>query len=269
MKKVIVTPAGRKRYLEVLLKNLLNLKDEFDSWEIWLNTENEEDIKYIENIEKIHDFIEIRRSSIPINGSLSIHQFFKYCIDPQSLYLRLDDDIVFIKENSIRRIFEERNKSSNHFLLYGNVFNNVLMSHLQQRIGNIPLDFGNYAYHPLDINGWQDGHKAEKLHRIFFDLYREKNINKLNLPDWIFKDFEWVSINVICWRGEEFNKFSGIVDPDEERWLTMMKTKELQNPNKIVGDTLFVHYAYYPQREIVDSTDILSLYQKISNNEEI
>jgi hypothetical protein len=267
MKRIIVTPAGRKRYLKVLLQNLIKCKDEFDHWNIWINTKNQEDIDFILEIEKNYDFITAVQATSEINTEwpgASIHQFFKGCIDENSLYLRLDDDIVFIKKGSIENIFTRRQNTNSNFLLYGNTLNNVLMSHLQQKCNNVPVINNRKAgYSPFDLVGWQDGNFAEELHRLFFERYKNQELAKFNLPDWVFSDYEHVSINCICWRGDEFKKFGGIVDPDEERWLTTVKTREVQKPNMIIGDTLFVHYAYYTQRPHMETTDILSLYEKI------
>lgn len=37
MKRIIVTPAGRERYLEVLLNNMIKCKDEFNEWHLWID----------------------------------------------------------------------------------------------------------------------------------------------------------------------------------------------------------------------------------------
>lgn len=264
MKRILVTPAGRERYLSVLFNNLVKLRPEFDEWHLWLNTEDESDIRFIYSLSEKNDFIKVIKNEIPVNGSLSIHHFFKHCVDKNSLYLRLDDDIVYIKPGSIQRVFSERQKNSDSFLLYGNTLNNVLMSYLQRRVGNFDSTFHATNYHPLCDTAWSDGLFAEKIHRLFFRLFDENELERLYIPNWIFFDYEWVSINVICWKGSDFALFNGIVDPDEERWLTMHKTKELQMPNQIVGDSLFVHYAYYPQRPHVDRTDILQTYESVS-----
>jgi hypothetical protein len=265
MKRVVVTPAGRKRYLSILLKNLLKCRDEFDCWDIWVNTENEDDISYILDIQGSHDFIKAVFPKKQVNTQwpgLSIHQFFNNCVDKDAMYLRLDDDIVFIKKGSIDSVFKRRELSTDNFLIYGNTLNNVLMSFLQQRV-NYMLTHVEVGYNPLDPIGWSNGKFAEDIHRLFFEKHTNGEIDYFNLPDVLFSKYEHVSINAICWRGDEFAKFNGIVDEDEERWLCCVKTKELEKPNLMIGDTLFVHYAYYTQRTHVDSTDILSLYEKL------
>jgi hypothetical protein len=57
-------------------------------------------------------------------------------------------------------------------------------------------------------------------------------------------DYERVSINVISWRGDEFLKFSGKVGESEEHWLSVHQPNFIGKPNRIIGDTLFVHYAF-------------------------
>lgn len=39
MKRIIVTPAGRKRYMEILSSHLDKQRSDFDEWHIWQNTE--------------------------------------------------------------------------------------------------------------------------------------------------------------------------------------------------------------------------------------
>ena len=71
-------------------------------------------------------------------------------------------------------------------------------------------------------------------------------------------------MNVISWLGSEFNKFNGIVDADEENWLSCIKPSQISKPNIIFGDSLFSHYAFFTQRNYIDSTDILEKYKEIS-----
>jgi hypothetical protein len=69
---------------------------------------------------------------------------------------------------------------------------------------------------------------------------------------------------VISWLGKEFKKFNGDVGLDEEEWLSCDKPKQIQMPNIIFGDSLFVHYAFFTQRQYLDNTNILETYKKIS-----
>jgi hypothetical protein len=271
MKTIVVTPAGRQRYLEVLLQCLLNVRDEFDRWNIWLNTTNQEDIAYIERIAAEHDFISISYPKIPVDGNQSIYHFFEDCVSPDEIYVRLDDDIVYIGKGSIRRLAEERMIDSHSFLLYGNIVNNAIMTHLHQRTGAIGHEAGSVGYACMDPTGWNNPAFAEHVHRTFIGRFYENTLDAFKLADSPLWNFERTSINAICWSGRDFSQFGGKVchypaswNMDEEQWLSVDRPRMENRPNKIVGDTLFVHYSFFTQRAHLDNTDLLQEYRKIA-----
>lgn len=268
MKKVITTPAGRERYLKILFQYLKKYKNEFDYWDIWVNTVNPSDVEYIEKIGRENDFIRLRYLTVPFDGrgcGHTIYSFFKDCANPDEIYLRLDDDIVYVHPGAITRIFEERMKDNSSFLLYGNIINNWMTSYVHQRIGNIGYEFGVCQIDEVCRVGWDSGQFAESLHRKFLDKVETNSAQDFFFRDWDIPNCDRVSINAISWTGEEFSKFSGNVDPDEEVWLATIKPKEIGKINKIIGDAIFVHYAFWPQRAYLDSTDILSKYEEVAN----
>jgi hypothetical protein len=263
MKRILVTPAGRERYLEVLFNYLKNLKNEFDEWVLWVNTENQSDIEYMEKLESENEFIKLQKTKIGVRGNETICHFFKECTDENSVYIRLDDDIIYIKPNSLNDLFDFRINNPNYFLVYGNIVNNALLSHLHQINGVLTNEF-KFNYHCADHNGWDNPIATESIHRRFLQLNEEDKLNTFLLSNWILKDYERCSINVISWLGSEFKKFNGEVGTDEEQWLSCDKPRELQIPNIIFGNSLFVHYAFHPQRSYIDGTDILEKYKNIS-----
>jgi len=267
MKKIIVTPAGRKRYLEILHKNLYKCKDEFDKWVIWVNTTNDEDINYIENLVKDYDYIELQYSEIPIdpNGShtATICNFFKKCIDEDSVYLRLDDDIVYINKNSIKDLFDFRLANEQYFLVYGNILNNAIVTNIYQRKGIIK-NLPSVNYDCLDENGWRNPDFCFSLHNYFFEKMTENKISDFFIDNWELKYFERCSINSISWLGKTFKTFNGEVGISEENWLSVDKPKELNTTNIIFGKSLFSHYAFAPQRQFLDTTNTLENYRNIA-----
>jgi len=263
MKKIIVTPAGRQRYLEILLQNLLNNKNEFDIWELWVNTTDQSDIEYMQSIEKEYDFIRLKYSSIPINGSYSIHNFFKDCIDVDSVYLRLDDDIVYCHPGSITTMFNARINDEEPFLYYGNIVNNSVITHLHQRMRIMPVT-KTVHYNCMDQVGWNDPMFAHEVHNNFFDKELNNKLDSYYMNDWLLYDYSRVSINVISWLGKKFAEFNGVVGADEELWLAVEKPRDIAKPNVIKGNTLFVHYSFYTQRPYLDTTDVLSKYKILS-----
>jgi hypothetical protein len=266
MKKIIVTPAGRKRYLEILLKNLNKCRDEFDEWIIWVNTDNKEDIDYIEELPKLYDYINLQYSEIPVdpNGShtATICKFFKKCIDEDSVYLRLDDDVVFIEKDSIKKLFDFRIENEQYFLVFGNILNNALITNLYQQ-RNILTNLPPVTYNCEDENGWRSGNFAIDLHNIFLSKASENKAQDFFMDNWELSNFERCSINAISWLGKTFKTFNGEVGDAEEIWLSSDKPKELNMPNIIFGESLFSHYAFSPQRPILQKTNILERYLKL------
>ncbi len=266
MKKIIVTPAGRKRYLEILHKNINKCRDEFDEWRIWVNTDNKDDIDYIETLSKNNDYIKLDYLDIPIdpNGShtATICKFFKKCTDVDSAYLRIDDDVVYIESGSIRDIFNFRIDHPEYFLVFGNILNNAIVTNLYQEKGIIK-NFPHVSYNCEDPNGWESGEFAIDLHNFFLDKYNKKEIKDLFMENWVLSNFERCSINSISWLGKTFSSFGGIVGDAEEIWLSSDQPKNLNMPNVIFGKSLFVHYAFSPQRQRLETTNILERYSKI------
>jgi hypothetical protein len=266
MKRVIVTPGGRKSYLDILLRYLVRAKSagEFDRWILWVNTQNIADMQYMQSLADFYDFIEIRKLTVPYEGSYSIHSFFAECVDEDTVYVRLDDDIIFIEPGAIDQLIQFRLANPQYFLVVGNIVNNAILSYIHQHLGAIGRDFGNTAYSCLADLGWKRPAFAHYVHMEFLKQLKAGNVDAFRFPRWILQDFERVSINVISWLGSEFRKFGGKVDRNEEPWLTVDKPKSIGKRICIYGEGLFSHYAFYSQRPELDWTDILQRYAAIA-----
>jgi len=266
MKRIVVTPAGRKKYLEILKNNLDKCREEFDQWIIWVNTDNADDIKYMEEISETNDYIKLHflDSRVDPNGShtSTICKFFKDYTDTESAYLRLDDDIVYIEKGSIKDLFDFRISNEEYFLVFGNILNNSIVTSLYQKKG-ILQNFPKVSYDCLDKNGWESGEFAKNLHNFFIEKKIKNELSDFFIDNWVLSNFERCSINSISWLGKTFNGFKGIVDEAEETWLSSEKPMLLNMPNIIFGKSIFVHYAFSPQRRFLENTDILEKYKSI------
>ena len=268
MKKIIVTPAGRQRYLEILLKNLIKNKKDFNEWHLWLNTDNISDINYCKELELSFPLIKTFPLTCPLDKNNSIYKFFVNCIDLDSVYVRLDDDIVYLEKDFCKKLFQFRKENSDPFLVYGNVINNSCISflHQQKKLLNVP---GLQIEYNCMGNMWKssEAQYVEKMHNEFIkEVKLKKNAEFLHFEDpWIFKDYEHVSINCISWLGKTFASFDGNVGVDEERWLSCDKPKQLQTPNVVFGKAVCSHFSFYTQREHLDQTNLLEQYNSISH----
>ena len=263
-KIVVVTPAGRKRYMEILFQYLLKERDIIDEYRIWVNTQEQEDINYFNSLkEQYPDFVTLDSRFYDAGNMDGIYQFFDKCIDSDTVYIRLDDDMVWVEDNFIRKMAEFRINNPTPFLIYGTILNNAIIDSVLQNLGMYD-GFPILNYDCLDSVGWNDPYVCEMKHRYLIDNFLSKSIK---LPflfrGWVCKYFERVSINCISWYGEEFAKFGGKVGIYEEEWLSTEYPKEINKPNLIFGGAYCVHYAFHRQRPYLDTTDILEKYKQL------
>jgi hypothetical protein len=261
MKTVVVTPSGRQKYLEVLAPRIVS-DPEVDRWDLWLNTEHGPDIEFIHHLGRTHPKIRVivLPDAMTQPVAYRIHKFYPHACDTDTVYVRMDDDIVWYEKGSISSLVHHRCVDHHPFLIYGNVLNSSITSHIHQRANRIPLEWGIVRYGVMDAVGWADPVFAEKLHRQFL---LNPNPSNWHLPDWVLYDYERHSVNVISWHGYDCAKWCHSMSHDEEAWLAHQEPHRQKRWNVIHGHGLFAHFAFYTQRERMDATDLLSHYARL------
>ncbi len=267
-KIIATTPAGRQRYLEILLPYILKDRGIIDEYHLWVNTSNASDIKYIKSFqERFPDFIKLVWSPLTPNGSASVYPFYQYCIESNTIYIKIDDDICFIEDGAFERLLRFRVAHPEYFLVYPNIINNVICSHINQRLGNFSITTGICNYDPFCEQGWKSGIVAATIHSAFIEKLKEGSLNDYKYKQWILHQFERTSINFVAWFGEEFAKFNGQIGfVDDEQWLSVFKPKEIDKFNAICGEALVAHFAYYTQVKYLEShTNLIQSYKEIAH----
>lgn len=261
---VCVTPAGRRRYMELLVPQVL-ASGCVDEYQIWVNTRDEGDLAYLRSLPLLDPRIRLVESPLPPNGNATINQFFTGCIDPDAVYVRFDDDIVHIEPGGIERLVAFRLENPGYFLVFPLIVNNAVCSHILQENGVLS---GGGQYVPaqaMDKLAWADPAFAEGLHRAFLHLLRTGDVGRLRF-DRRLVAMNRVSINCISWLGATFAGFGGVVPDgqDEEEWLTVRHPGRHGLVNCIHGEVVVAHFAFYPQRERLDATDLLEQYRDLA-----
>ena len=258
---VVVTPAGRRRYLSILFSYVASLHKLglVDEYRLWVNTTNTSDIDFIRDL-ATNDFVtaEYLPAGQECNGTLSIHHFFKRCTDPDTVYVRFDDDIVMLDApGAFENFVRYRIQNTHPFLVYANILNNAIVTHVHKQTGTLALPGFDLRYDCMDSPAWKDPACAEALHAEIIDAVTDDDASlaRFRLPfNPVFSDYERVSINCISWLGDEFAAFSGNVGQDEEAWLSTVRNREIQRPNCMFGGFACVHFAFYTQRTHLENT---------------
>src|SRR6266498_1741664 len=251
-KIVCVTPAGRRRYMKALIPQILS-SSFIDRYDIWVNTTDQNDIQFFQKLGETFDKIRIiKHPEGKINGIKSINAFFTTATEPDTIYIRLDDDVVWIEPDFFKKIIEFRIANPHYFLVAPLIINNALCSHVLQ--SEKKLECSQYIRDEVfDAMGWKNGEFALNLHKWFVRKVNNNTYQDLycGIKPIALNRF---SINCIAWFGETFRKFNGIVLEDEEEFLTVTKPLELGMANCFYCNTIVAHFAFFSQRGNLDKT---------------
>ena len=269
MKIIIVTPAGRRRYLKILFKYLKKQKNDFKEWHLWENSRNNEDKEYILSLEKEYDWIKcINRKFTTIvkkGTNYGISQFWDYPHNKDTIYIRFDDDIVFIEDNFIKKISQFRINNPEYAFIYGNIINNNIIDHIHQIIGALQLK--TQIDYKCMGNSWRSKDIALSIHKQFINDIKTNCLEKWKFKKKELNNYKRVSINCICWRGGDMDNFkflntkNGTVRTDEEHLISVEQPRKMKKPAVIFGESLVSHGAFYTQR----TNELEKLIQEYNN----
>jgi hypothetical protein len=231
-KVVVVCPAGRRQYLEILASYILRERGLVDEFRLWKNTYIDDDAMYIDQLGRDHPyFVTVEENTVDVDRlgwGFSIFPFFKNCVDPNTIYVRVDDDMVWFEKGALLDLLKFRVDHPYYFLVFGNIINNAIISHIHQRLGALTIEKGIVNYDSADPVGWVDADFWEHCHQTFFSRLSDRTLDLYKFDRWELFYYEWMSINCIAWFGRDFSLFGGEVPREEEQWLTTVKPRELQ-----------------------------------------
>ena len=232
----------------------------------------------------------------------NVKRFYNYCTEPDSFYFKIDDDIIYIEPGTFEKLAQHKLDNPDTFLTFPTIINNQWCTHFLRKSAkiNIPtckiLDhdwyvefekvrqeivssdrtmsedlseprakhFGNLESVALSPLYWGNPEIAYHLLAGFKEIVTQGTIIQLDIENVEMKSYENMSINFIMWAGEDFKKFDGrLRSIGDEMWLNCFYPAHAGLFNTMVGNTRAVHYAYYTQREFLNGTNILQLYDDI------
>lgn len=263
---VCTTPAGRRRYMKLLAPYLLS-SELVDRWDIWVNTVDEGDINFFEELGKKFEKVNlVKNPEGQVNGNASINWFYSTAIERNTIYVKFDDDIVWVEDGFFETLLDYRIENRSHLLVFPAIVNNAVCTHLFQQ--KKKLKFSEYIFAIcFDRLAWACPDFATELHKWFLKHVEGGSVDALKFEP-VLIALNRISINCVSWIGEDFAEFGGIILDDDEEYLTVIKPRELRKINSICGSTLVSHFAFYPQRKQLDRGGILEAYESVAQNSE-
>lgn len=281
-KIIAFTPCGRKRYMDLLTAHMKRQHDlgHLDEWLLFNNAYSIEDstiaLQYAEHlpwIKVLHNLDNLRDGTGDgwnWHEPAHISRFFRQMTESENvIYIRLDDDIVYIDDNCFPRMVRYRIANPEPFLIFPTIVNNVRTSfHMQEQGKAGGPEWGGRVQN--DMNDFV-AHKTREwpfhLHmKALTTIERGTLVEELGLRSENFEINDWesgrISINAFAIWGKDLVECQ--VEPDEESYLCWWRPRALGRPNARAGDALLVHFAYHTQTDFMDRTGMLTDYAKIA-----
>lgn len=286
-KRVVAwTPYGRRETVSVLARYLDrdHHRGVVDEWWLCLNTDADqvEDLRYGYALARQSGgwiTTKERPAGIPrlTPKQRNTGSFVRYMTDPDTVYVRLDDDIVYVHDDAIANLARHKLATPESVASFPIMWNNAIVSWFLQQAGIIPAagtETNGYRWprvggpYCMDSVGWADGQFAVELHRLLLDHIAAGTVDKL----FLYQDFPLqlglqFSVSTFAALG---SMYAGLPEPgvlvpyEEESWHTIHQPRKIGQPNMIVGNALVSHYTFFPQGPIVRATDTLARYRALA-----
>ena len=199
-KIVCVTPAGRRRYMRLLAPQIL-ASPLVDRYDVWVNTKAPRDIAFFDALAKIDPGSGWLRSLTGSRRIRSIGAFHRLATDADTIYVRFDDDVVWLQPDFFERHLDFRIANPDYLLTMPLIVNNAVCTALLENTGKVGLS-RPVAYNAFDKIGWRDGQFAEAIHAMFLDLVETGSWGHLHGGAYPIA-LNRFSINCICWFGRD------------------------------------------------------------------
>lgn len=252
------TAAGRRRYMQYLIPQVV-ASDIVDRYDIWVNTMDKEDIAFFRKCAEA--FPKIRLVWQPdgvVDGVSSINAFYRDCCEEDAVYIKLDDDLVWLEPGFFQKMADFRIGHPEYFVVSPLVINNMMCVYILQAKGRLKMAREEYFRASFNYKV-TDGAFAADLHDWFLKKLEDGSWEGLHCGavPWGLGRF---SINSISWFGADFRKLGGVIPGDDEEYLSCVRPAELGLANCVNGDCLCAHFAFFTQRGELDKLDILERY---------
>lgn len=263
---IAVTPAGRRRYLEVLAHYVIADRT-IDEWQIWENCRDPSDRAFLEHLAREHpDKVQIVRMPGADGGLRSINRFYPALNDPGAFYIKLDDDIVWLPRHLGARLYQHAVAERSRYIWWSPlIVNNALCTWLLKYHSQVHIDADITAQAGC-VHAWRSPLFAMHLHRAFLSAVRTHALPAFEVPDFPVS-LSRFSINCIGFFGSDVARLGAQFCPpdvDDEEWISAVLPTRTGRPGRIVGHLQVSHFSFYTQERFLLSAGVLDEYYRLA-----
>jgi hypothetical protein len=201
-------------------------------------------------------------------------RYFVYAAEePDNVYVRFDDDIVWMERNAIKNLVQFKLDHPELLGVFPVIWNNAVSSHIMQKWGHFPMSWGAVSEYAVDPVGWGSPHFAERVHELLLHHITNDHADACVEMD-RYEVLGWrVQFSVSCFaiEGREYVApdllLPGVLDWDEEEhWLTQYRTGVVKRSNAVYGGAHVAHFSFYTQRDyLLSRTSLLPRYGALAD----
>lgn len=275
--------AGRQQTMELLMPQLKS--DYIDEILIAKNTKNINDLKYINTLKDKYDkitYIELPENKI--GNFIGWQYLYNYLMDEDTVYIKLDDDIIYLSENFFENILKYRFEHPEYICVFPMVVNNSYTATLHKN-SLLNKCFGNEPISKKMTEHFFDGKFGIAEHELFLnDPYNnEWNVGNIEFGQEVvikqkpsnysqrngFALLPRPQICAVCFFGKLMkliNIAKQVENLNDEEFLTYYIfniAKKLKN--SLTSTALCAHYSFSQQKNEIDKTNILLRYKTLLN----
>jgi hypothetical protein len=210
MRKIIVTPTSGTGYLHILAEHISCQKDAFDEWHIVMSTRDPIDVISCRTLQSKFQYVKC--IEVMDNGNNAL---LSMCVDPDTTYLKLSDDIVYMGSEFVRNMFTLSQDNEQFFPIFANIINDDNMY-----ITNLHVCMGHFSCNEcLSDNALALGTSAIQtaLHEAFLsDIHSEASeaseasddkcrSSHWQFSPWACSDDDKLSACAVAWKGRDMS----------------------------------------------------------------
>lgn len=267
MNKVVVcVPYGRKKFLECLLPHLWAQRHHIDEIRFWVNTDNAESLTYLGQLLATDSIFTAEHVNDGERPSVwRMRHFYKNCTEPDTIYIKVDDDVVWMDGTAIESLIVSRKWNDEPFLVYANTINNNICAVLHQQCGALPTNVIKAEYVQSDYYVFTDQAFVRQQHEVFRKHYDDGTLDHYFFGYWVDHACTRMCINMVSWWGKDMAQALPFSQDQDELELAVEVPRRLGRPVACTGDALCVHYSYSTQWQHLDDNVHLGFYRQLSD----
>lgn len=265
MRRILWLPVGRTAYLSILLKYVRKQIAAFDQIYFCYNVHTLLERQLVSEFASEFPDV-VKFLDAPGSPGLDLSRYFNMpeLRQEDALYIKCDDDIVFVEDGTFKAIFDYKQDNPKPFIVLPNIINNSVFSYLHQRRLVLSRELGSVACGGLCPIGWSNPNFAKLVHRTFLEDVAADRLDRYRFPPFELLGGSCVSINLICYHGADIAKLPPLRFADEA--ILCREAYGQGRPPILYGRKIVSHFSYHKQqRGLLDDASILARYEALSD----